>query len=241
MVYTHSAPQAYGVMGWGSARVLSPGGTAVSKATPAHRGGTPACASWARAQYKAAGDETMRSTGSPRCHWGSTGRDTFSCAAQRTCQDGRPRTRVAGGGGLLAGLLAPLVVVVGAVCARCSRPGGKAREPFAELTASWWARARNLLVTGTCCRAAPGLGARFPGPQDAPGAVRGAPGCTEGPSRGKPPVCSATAPSAKGALRVQRPGWPLLSAGNGGHRTEPFNRPPTHQRQENPNRKNEIR
>ena len=41
MVYTHSAPQAHGVMGWGSARELSPGGTAVSKATPAHRGGTP--------------------------------------------------------------------------------------------------------------------------------------------------------------------------------------------------------
>ena len=33
VVYTHSTPQAYGVMGWGSARVLSPGGTAVSKAT----------------------------------------------------------------------------------------------------------------------------------------------------------------------------------------------------------------
>ena len=39
MVYTNSAPQAYVVMGWGSARELSPGGTAVSKPTPAHRGG----------------------------------------------------------------------------------------------------------------------------------------------------------------------------------------------------------
>ena len=61
-MHTHSAPQAYGVMGWGSAKVLSLGGTAVSKATPAHRGGTPAWASRARAQYKAASGATMRST-----------------------------------------------------------------------------------------------------------------------------------------------------------------------------------
>ena len=36
------------------------------------------------------------------------------------------------------------LVVVGVLCARCTRPGGEA-----------WARAHNLVVTGTCCQAVP--------------------------------------------------------------------------------------
>ena len=80
-------------MGAGRGRAPSPGGIAVSKATPAHEGRASASASRASAQHTAAGGHIMSSTGGPGCQLGSTGSAICRDPALHTCQDASPRTK----------------------------------------------------------------------------------------------------------------------------------------------------
>ena len=76
VAYSHNGPRAYGCMRCGRARATSPGGEAVSKATLAPWGWLPGSANRASAQHKASGGESIRCTGGPGCHGGSTGKET---------------------------------------------------------------------------------------------------------------------------------------------------------------------
>ena len=56
---------------------------------------------------------------------------------------------------MLVHMLTPLLVV--AVCAQYSEPGGQAREPYPQPTVEYWAKVCKLVVTVTCCQAVPQL------------------------------------------------------------------------------------
>ena len=74
----HSGPRAKGCSGSGSFRARSPGGTAVSKATPVPAGCQSDSANSASTQYRVSGGDTIRCTDSLGCQCGSTGRERCS-------------------------------------------------------------------------------------------------------------------------------------------------------------------